>query len=116
MSTVLNQVHQGKWGFHPCSKEEYLELKAIFKKLLTSFRSSAKHWRWFRKLPQHRYEKEPENGYWDIHSVQEFLTMRKDFTLILELYRNARYPKKTAEEVQPMNYPSWFDQMKKALG
>ncbi len=50
---VMNK-HESKWGFHPCSREIFLQLRRINFLALQARRRIAAHTRWGRKDPQNR--------------------------------------------------------------
>jgi hypothetical protein len=101
-----NEVHEGRWGYYPCSHEEFLELKKAHKLVLRGYRDTTQWIRWIRKDPHNRKGPEPlrlalphlENRstayikwYW-----------AKLYSEVLEVYRNSRYPVASPEEVRHM--------------
>jgi hypothetical protein len=51
---IVFPVHQSRWGWHPCSYEEYLRLKLLHKHYWIAKRCLAEWERWNRKLPHNR--------------------------------------------------------------
>lgn len=62
MTTVANEVHKSKWGYHPCSYEEFLELKEAHKLVLQAYRDVMRFVRWYRKDESNRYFKKVQVG------------------------------------------------------
>ena len=124
MDTLVVGPVQGRWGWYACDKETYKKLKRLNYLLFLHQRVSAAYDRWAMKDPQNRISKkwsrndkgqkigytlgevipEPkkgcdafnervQTGKWTYVSIS---------SLICEDYRNARYPKATAEEVKPV--------------
>ena len=48
------EIHESRWGFHPCDYETYSKLKAINKWYWDTIRAQADWDRWKRKEPQNR--------------------------------------------------------------
>lgn len=120
-----DNVHQSKWGYHPCSYETFLKLKALHKAYWQAVRGLAEWFRWDAKQPQNRVIKErikdgvgrvtgwkiigpkPEPKYCPIFGTPSY---RRDYQTIpehlndhgiLAAYQQARMPKKF-EEVTPL--------------
>jgi len=113
MSTVVsNKVSQGRFGFHPCSYEEFLELKQAHKVALEALRVGLRYHRWVRKDPDNRKGAEPPlpkstwvDADFGCHDFKRF------YLQLLAAYRNARYPKPTIEEVQFVEPPRNWKQV-----
>ena len=58
MTETANQVHQGKYGYYPCSRETFLKLKKLNAALTRAKHSAAAWYRWARKAPQNRVIRE----------------------------------------------------------
>lgn len=59
MSTVTNNTHQSRWGFHPCSKETSKKLRYMNRAYDKALHMAAVWERWDRKAPHNRVEKRP---------------------------------------------------------
>lgn len=57
MNATVSNVHQSKWGFHPCDVETYRKLKVIHKVYWESVFRMAAWNRWDRKHPQNRLQR-----------------------------------------------------------
>jgi hypothetical protein len=125
MDTVVEQktVVQGRWGFYPCNRETYKKLKRLNFLSLLSKQADNRYACWANKLPHNRVSRkwtrneqgqkigceigqplpEPKNGFVRfkdrINLKVGFITLRD---AISQDYRNARYPKLTAEQVSPL--------------
>lgn len=51
-------MNQSRWGFHPCSAEEFRELRSLWRAVLTRRRQVAAWRRWNAKLPHNRVARE----------------------------------------------------------
>lgn len=115
MKTETTQnVHQSKWGFHPCSWETCQKLKRLSIAHQQSLREDAALTRWEAKLPHNRVlkrwkrnEQGQRIGY-EIVGPSPRPVVKNTATLncrhnVLSEYQNARRPKKTAEDVRPLN-------------
>ena len=58
--TIPENIHQSKWGFHPCSRETFLKLKKINYHILQAKKKAASWHRWKRKAKHNRHGKEPQ--------------------------------------------------------
>jgi hypothetical protein len=123
-------VQQGRWGFHPCSYEEFHAIRQLWRQVLTRRRLVAAWRRWNAKLPYNRVRREVRDasgrrtGYGPAVSVPEPLLPTvacrsvsrpsglvevelagpsgTDLHRLQEAYRLARRPKPTAAEVEPL--------------
>jgi hypothetical protein len=125
--TLPATVHQSRWGYHPCSQEDFKKLKQTHRALLRLHQDAKRYIRWANKTV-YRTEHPPigaiigdfltENGlhYSNLETDQE--KCKKWFGLgfrrykgrnlylhILNEYRNARTPRATQEEVRPLDLP-----------
>jgi hypothetical protein len=64
-------IFQSRFGFHPCDRQTFLQLKALKKCYWLTVRDFHRWWRWQRKLPHNRRGPEPkycevfvENKHW----------------------------------------------------
>ena len=57
MNATVSNIHQSKWGFHPCDVETYRKLKVIHKVYWESVFRMAAWSRWDRKHPQNRLQR-----------------------------------------------------------
>ena len=102
---TASEVHQSKWGFHPCDRETFKMLKRLNFLRLQYLRQLAKHERWARKDIENRIVRKKgkpvldANGHY-ITWVEPKLPFHKIFNEVEENYRRARYPKPTAGEVE----------------
>jgi len=60
MQDTQVKTYKGKYGYYPCSKETYLKLKEMNKKLTKAKKMAAAWNRWHRKDPHNRKGPEPE--------------------------------------------------------
>src|SRR5438067_1089257 len=124
-------MHQSRWGFHPCSLEEFRELRSLWRAVLIRRRQVAAWRRWNAKALQNRVTRErvrdPSGrvtGYGEATPVPEpplpSVACRKvtrpsgkvevefagpggkDLRRLQEAYRLARRPRSTAAEVEPL--------------
>src|SRR5438552_2018343 len=51
-------MHQSRWGFHPCSYDEFCELRRLWRLVLSRRRQVAAWRRWSAKLPHNRVKRE----------------------------------------------------------
>ena len=114
--TITENIVKGRWGFYPCEYATYQKLRKLFGFYLKSKRMDATHTRWQRKEPQNRIQMERiidgqgrfcgrkpiiVNG--QPVAIPEPPLMKVSISNWVEDdYRNARYPKATAEEVKPL--------------
>lgn len=120
--------HKSRWGYHPCSYEDFLKLKLTHKLLLRAY-CDVKRWvRWYHKEPQNRKTEEPvhpsflvHHGY---HRVNERVFYGCGFAQyqnqnlylhVLEQYQRARKPVATPAEVLPLNLPTGYEEIIKKL-
>jgi hypothetical protein len=90
MSTI--SVYKSKYGYHPCDYRDFLVLKEFHWLAYLDMRASRRHFAWVARLPHNRIGGEP--------SKAVFLVPH--YGLILEVYRNARMPASSPEEVKPI--------------
>lgn len=124
-------MHQSRWGFHPCSLEEFRELRALWRAVLVRRIQVAAWERWNAKAPQNRVSRErirdPNGrviGYGEGVPVPEpplpsaacdKVTRPSgavdvdfagpdgaDLRRLQEAYRLARRPRPTAAEIEPL--------------
>jgi hypothetical protein len=124
-------MHQSRWGFHPCSHEEFRTLRALWRLVLARRRQVAAWRRWTAKLPHNRVRREVVRdesgrrvGYGEAVPVPEprlpavacRAVTRPSGRVEVELagpsgaalrrlqeaYRLARRPRPTAAEVEPL--------------
>jgi hypothetical protein len=50
-------VHQSKWGYHPCDHETFLKYKQLYALALADWKRAKAFWRYWRKQPQNRFAK-----------------------------------------------------------
>jgi len=62
MNATVNNVIQGKYGFHPCDHATYLKLKLIHKVYWQAIFAMAAWHRWDRKEPQNRVQRYEGRG------------------------------------------------------
>lgn len=118
MTVTTIPVHQSRWGFHPYTREECKELKQAHKTTLQALRVGLRYHRWYRKQEQNRPVKSPpvtpameshidlENG------CSEFKVF---YLQLLAVYRNARRPQATPQEVVFMVLPLGWKEVATAL-
>ena len=135
-----HEVHQSRWGHHPCSYDVFMKLKLLNKLYSEAIRNKAQWERWNRKDPHNRVTRkkirnsagevvgyqapepmsEPElcptleklkkkvdfdkNGKYYKEGIElEFVEFRNNkLQLIPDIYREARYPKESPDDVKPM--------------
>lgn len=109
METVVTEgVYQGRFGFYPCDYETYRKLKRLNFLLLKSRIQAAAQERWDRKQPQNRvirYRVGKMNPVFSERPRPRPLGIKisKNDAAAIEIdYRNARYPKPTAENAHPL--------------
>lgn len=124
-------MHQSRWGFHPCSREEFGELRDLWRAVLIRRKQVAAWRRWNAKAPHNRLRRERLRdsegrviGYGDPVPLPEpplpVVACRKvsrpsgkievefagpsgkDLRRLQEAYRLARRPRATAAEVEPL--------------
>ena len=57
--TANNSEFQSRWGFHPCSYDDFLKLKRLHKWHWQTVHDFHRWHRWQRKLPHNRVGSEP---------------------------------------------------------
>ncbi len=127
MITQTANVHQTRWGYVATDYETYQKLRRLQYLDLLSQKAAAARWRWDRKEPQNRIEHhwvrnaegqkihciegdpipEPKCGYYRFMDSSDIKVEGRWSALtwgeaIYEDYRSAKYPKATAEEVEPI--------------
>src|SRR5262245_54240952 len=124
-------MHQSRWGFHPCSLDEFRELRDLWRAVLIRRKQVAAWRRWNAKAPQNRVSRErirdPAGrviGYRDPVPIPEPTLPSvacekvacpsgavevvfagpcgKDLRRLQGAYRLARRPRATAAEVEPL--------------
>jgi hypothetical protein len=124
-------MHQSRWGFHPCSFEEFRDLRRLWRLVLVRRKQVAAWRRWDAKLPQNRVKRQRVRGadgrvvgYTQPVPVPEpplpAVACRKvtrpsgrvevelagpsgaDLRRLQEAYRLARRPRSTQEEVEAL--------------
>ena len=119
------KIHQGRWGYYPCSHETYLKLKRLNKHYERALHQVACWNRWNNKHPQNRvlrrWTKDAQgrkNGFEVIGPAPEprlveamtevvvrpgwkFLAMK--CVDITQEYRKARYPATTPDKIRPLS-------------
>lgn len=131
MTTIqlTQNVHEGKWGFYPCSRETCLKLKEAHLLLLKVFRSIKAYDRWHNKQEPKgdppaeppaflvrcgyylkspggalRYGRiiGPSDHFWSmsLNNPQEHY-----YGQVLRTYQQARRPVTNANEVEPITIP-----------
>lgn len=123
IATETQNVVQGRWGYYPCSYETYQKLRKLFGFYLKQRRMDAAHERWARKEPQNRVQRERIKdasgrviGRRIVGPLPEPPQMKVPIShWVEEDYRNARYPKASPADVQPLRLTeSAIDQQLKA--
>lgn len=122
MSTALKiekkEVFQSRFGFHPCDYELYKKLKFIHKCYYQMLHDAAAWERWNRKEPQNRVIRRwirNDEGHKVGHEIvgpapepQVFWDLQHETRLFkgawVRDFQNARMPKKTPEEVRPLEH------------
>lgn len=106
LKTPEPEVHQGRWGYYPCSYEEFLEFKEAHKLVLRGYRDTMRWVRWARKDPHNRKGPEPTRLSLPNLEGRSFEYTKwywaKLYSEVLAVYRNARYPSATPEDVTQM--------------
>src|SRR5438128_2125055 len=51
-------MHQSRWGYHPCSFEEFRALRQLWRLVLLRRRAVAAWQRWTAKMPHNRVKRE----------------------------------------------------------
>lgn len=127
MSTVVAQavesVHRSKWGFHPCSFGEFVQLKEAHKRLLLEYRRYRAHERWARKDPKNRVVREAVRDAAGRKIGRRVVGPAPEPTRpaaiptyhgkhlylhVLKQYQQARRPAATPEEVRPLDIQPWM--------
>lgn len=115
-------VHQSKWGYHPCSREQFLYLKKAHKLFLRAYRDTKRWITWSNKTV-YRYD-EPvkpelfvEHGHhlagkkaWYGLGFKKF-NGKNLYHLVLEAYQNARKPVSSPNDVKTIDLPENFDKL-----
>jgi hypothetical protein len=117
------QVHQGRWGFHPCDYQTFRKLKELHKWYYEALCEWSNWCRWARKEPQNRVIRRklkdssgnpagreivgprPEPSYCPYfhNNGQAKLWNPPNEMNIVAMYQNARRPKVTPEEVEQLD-------------
>jgi hypothetical protein len=105
------RVFKSRWGYHPCDRETFLELKEYHKLMLAAFRRYRRWAAWDRKTV-HRVGPEPRKverlTFKDRWSGQTLFATFEDanlYRVVLRQYRNARRPVADPSRVEPLNLP-----------
>lgn len=119
MSEITQKIHKSKYGYHPTSYEDMIELKEAHKLLFRALRDIRKYYRWHNKLIRsveppypgkyanwiYKYRK---GGYKYILDVKkskytELINHKIDnisyYELILKWYRLARKPVESQDQI-----------------
>lgn len=118
MATATTNVHQSKWGYHPCDYEQFLFLKKAHKLLLRAYRDIKKWMAWERKTV-YQPKEEPvhpsmfvECGFhkagkktWSGYGFKKYRGQNL-YHLVLEAYQNARRPVSNPDNVKKIELPS----------
>lgn len=118
MSTVTQNVYQGKYGFHSCNYETYVKLKKLHKWYWKTVADYARWYRWDRKDPKNRFYWDPRISRSDkrVRSTRPIpepkfcsvFVFRPGYVLwnaisdfnIVAVYKNARMPKENPDNVK----------------
>lgn len=94
-------AYQGRWGWHPCTMEEFQKLKEAHKVILKA-RKQTKRWlAWNAKLAHNRKGRpEPFNP--ATHISKNY------YQNVLEEYQAARLPQPLSENAKPLKLPRSF--------
>jgi hypothetical protein len=90
---ALNAVFQSKWGYHPCSYDDFLLIKEFHWLVYLDFQATKKLDRWNARIPHNRRGKKPDSS---------LGTSKKYYQGVLFGYRVVRFPAPTPEKVQPI--------------
>jgi hypothetical protein len=101
MDATKTQVHQGKYGFYPCSHETFLKVKAFHWYTYLDLRATNRLKRWEARLPKNRQGSRPG---------EPLGTDNETYQWILAEYRNARHPAPTADSVKDLYLPRNWEQ------
>jgi hypothetical protein len=121
---------QGRWGWYPCDYDTYRKIRKLYGYYLKSLRMDAAHARWARKEPQNRVLKRKvldaqgrvckretvlgEDGQPVMRPEPPIMRVPISH-FVEEDYRNAKMPKATQADVQPLKLSlSSIDQQLKA--
>jgi hypothetical protein len=115
IETVPTEVHQSKWGYHPCDYETYQKLRKINYVRYLSIKMQAAWNRWRRKEPQNRVIRKwtrnadsQRTGYEIIGPRPEpercpVFSDKWSLTYSIERdYENAKVPRRNKEDVQAL--------------
>lgn len=120
MSTATVAV-KGRFGYHPCSKEEFLKLKEAHKLLHRAYCNCKRYVRWYNKDEHNRKGPEPDamaelidglhNNKRTFKNGLSFLycpakRINNYYFHILREYQHARRPVETPEQVLPLDIPA----------
>lgn len=94
-------VFQSRWGWHPCSREDYLRYKALHKIAYREMRISRVHAAWERKTV-HRGPVEPPRSELQIRMVLSDREMLTFYQRLLSHYHSVRMPVEDIEAVIPV--------------
>lgn len=130
-NTIMS-TYQSRFGYHPCTRETYQKLKEAHLLFLRAIKDIRAYTRWVNKdEPVGEAPKYPSfvaDYRWYYRSrkaqkegrISHGLNLNlggkpgwgnaklQFYELLLEQYRNARHPKATAEEVEPLALPDGF--------
>jgi hypothetical protein len=122
MSTQLENVFKSRWGYHSCSYEDFLKLKRLKKLYWEAVYAAARYERWIRKDPDNRRGPEPKKPC-PVWTEQVWMDSKKrgfhQTSLlrdkgVLDAFEEARMPKSSPEEVQPINMLPFESMLEKA--
>jgi hypothetical protein len=114
------ETHQSRWGYHPCSYEDFMLLRALYRRFVEARRNYHRWVRWDRKQPQNRVRRKsrydalgrrcgrdvigpmPEPPLDPLFIICEVGIPSLKFQDVEESYRIARHPAPSPEDVLPM--------------
>lgn len=127
--TLPANVHEARFGYHPCDHEMYLKLKEAHRLLLRAYCDCKQSLRWNNKAEHNRQGTEPtcpdfmlSSGY---HRLDKHMfwgtgfcdtqmpdgTTLNYYLCVLRQYQNARRPQSNPEDVVPLVLPADFDKV-----
>jgi len=128
MSVAISNVHEGRWGFHSCSYDDFLKLKQAHKLLLRAYKDIKAWDRWDRKRPENRRGSEPKHPSWlkkyGYHNLPkgtyygygfESYNGKNFYLHVLKQYQIARKPMDNPEDVQSLDLPENLDEIVRKL-
>jgi len=105
--TTTGNVHKSRWGFHPCSYEDFRKIKLLHKHYWLAKIAEAAHERYYRKLPHNRVIRKMNKIVLEkpIPMPVPFFPAIYEKILkkpIVPLYQQARHPQPTEDQVKPL--------------